>query len=50
MDDQLSTQGLCTLCHAPILPTADKTTIQGAAYHAHCWERKARAGTKNTKN
>jgi hypothetical protein len=46
MTDQPSTQAPCALCHEPILETADKTTIQGATYHAHCWDRKARSEAK----
>jgi len=46
MNDQPSAQGPCAFCDEPILETADKTTIQGVAYHAHCWERKGRSEAK----
>ena len=32
----------CALCRTPILPTANKMTINGASYHAGCWDRKVR--------
>jgi hypothetical protein len=46
MTDPPGTQGPCALCHEPILETADKTTIKGETYHAHCWDRKARSEAK----
>jgi hypothetical protein len=30
------------LCLKPILPSDDKTTVQGVIHHAHCWDRKQR--------
>jgi hypothetical protein len=32
----------CAVCRTPILPTANKMTINGASYHAACWDRKVR--------
>lgn len=34
---------LCTLCRRPMPPTAPKTILRGLAYHAACWDRKARS-------
>lgn len=34
---------LCMFCRTPILTTAGKTTVEGVAYHAGCWDRKARS-------
>ena len=31
----------CGKCGKPILPTADKTTIQDLPYHAACWTGRA---------
>ena len=43
MDDhRTGPQVICTVCAAEILPTESKITIQGIAYHAHCWDRKTR--------
>ena len=29
----------CGFCRSPILPTANKMTINGTSYHAGCWDR-----------
>jgi len=37
---------LCALCRTPILPSAAKTIVQDLAYHAGCWDRKARGRSR----
>jgi hypothetical protein len=42
MDHRAGTQVICAVCAAEILLMESKITIQGIAYHAHCWDRKTR--------
>jgi hypothetical protein len=36
----------CSECNKPILPTEDKATIQGVAYHSRCWDRRQAKDSK----
>jgi len=47
MDEQPSSQLDCAFCNTPILPIANKLTVNDVAYHAGCWDRKKRAEDNN---
>jgi hypothetical protein len=36
----------CAICNKPILPTENKVTIQGVAYHSRCWDRRQAKASK----
>jgi len=38
----MGTPTACGYCGKPILPSEDKVTIQDAAYHSRCWDKKER--------
>jgi hypothetical protein len=46
MDHRAGTQVICAVCAAEIRSTENKITVQGIAYHPHCWDRKARIKAK----
>jgi hypothetical protein len=48
MIDDSATYPECAWCRMIILPTQDRTTIQGDAYHVGCWEGRMRRVNKTS--